>query len=347
MAGRQNFIMSNFTDQKYFVVTATGGVPYTEAQRIGVNSGSEGVGAMNRINVGETLSFELSSCLEGFKMTGLEVVLSSGNATGSVELYDGMTLVKTLPYSVTGGGNFTVKYIASFENDHVLVPYFTKVTFKPATGWLNVRGFQPNINNGGPTTKFYLANLLEAVYMRNNNSGSGNVRYINPGPFPSALDVLATRQLKQPDPSGEFTAGGNEWLKISADGGSLFFNGLSGQMRLGVQGETGNAGAIETGESIIIEPGADFPSNHFAAFEFREATGLNQKLNVELYDGMDMVGSFQTTGINENYNLFYGSRPFNKVVVSGTVSPASLAAIGRSSRRVMSAFPSCPKSQPE
>lgn len=343
VSGHQNFVGSDFDDDQYFTVTASGGTPYTMDERLGVDGGAESAFNMRAINAAgsESLSFELSACMSDYKMSGFKVTLT-GNSTGVIELYDGMTLVETVPYSNSTGGNFFVSHWESFVIDHDWINYFTKVTFKPTTGWINVRGFQANKLNGKPTTEFYLVNMVGAVYMRNDNPTMS--RYINPGPHPSGLDVPATRQYKAADPSGDYTGGTHEWLAISAMGGSLYFNGASGQMRLGVMGSGGYPGAIEMGESIVVEPGADFPTTHFSAFEFREATGGGQMLKVDLYDGATWVGGGMTSGIDQNYNLFYANddKPFNKVVISGTVSGSSLASVGRPGSFVMSAFPGCP-----
>jgi len=189
--------------------------------------------------------------------------------------------------------------------------------------------------------------------MRNQASNAGAAfgytnTYINRGFYPGSELPAADRQYKAQ--LAQFAIGSGEynllnpdkWLKLTSTGGSLNYGDF--RIGVGIEANTGNDRVtLQTGESIIIEPGTDFPSTHFGAFEFREAVNPNfpgEKLNWAAYDGMTMVASGTTSGVDQNYNFIQPGVKFNKVVISGK-DAVSRAGIGRPSNQVMSAYPNC------
>ncbi|MCU0388536.1 MAG: hypothetical protein MUE71_08020 [Chitinophagaceae bacterium] len=352
MAGRQGFSGTNFSDNKYFDVTAMGGSP-----NLGNNGGIGVMGAgetgvnMNAINVGESLSLKLSSCMANYLMTGFDMILHAGNTTGTMELKVNGVTDTTLTFTSPSGPskNFGVSYLASFTEN--VINYFDEIVISVTAGRVQLQGFQPNANQGLlKPGRFYLANVQEAVRMRN-AAVAGGTYYINQGEFPAEVNT-ADRQFKETgngDGFGNYATGtGKEWLVLSSNQGGLVHWEVDGN-RIGVLTDKNDplqtdGRYIDQGEELIITPGADFPSTHFDAFEFRVASQSisGQVLNVELYDGATMVGSGMSLSGDQTYALFYGTRPFDKIVIKGsTAAPANRIGVGRPGVRVLTAFPAC------
>ena len=357
LATRQNFSGTNFSDNKYFDVVAAGGDPFHNlaSSGIGVKSAGENSTDEFSINAGQQLWFTLSSAWADYKMSGFDLILHGNLATdGRIELYKNGNLVQTIPVqgTTTASSNFGV----SFQTPNGPVPaefvFFDQVRFICDAGRFHIRGPQGNqLPVYLPTAKFYLANTVKSVYMRNQSSGAGAFfgytnTYINQGFYPggetNVVNFQNNRQYKaqvadETPNSGEYNVlNPNKWLKITSSGGGLFYK----QFRIGV----GTDDYIQSGESITIEPGTDFPSGYFGSLEFREATVPNtiDKLDWKAYDGMTLVASGQTSGVDQNYNFINPGVKFNKVVISG-ISMDSKASLGRPSNQVISAYPSCPE----
>lgn len=362
-SNQQVFSGTDFTDNKYFDVIAAGGVPshVLAAGAMGVAAPGETTVNQQSINAGEQLWFTLSSAWDGYLMSGFDLVLHGNAATsGKIECYKNGELVATIPVAGAGAAsaNFGVSFQTPFGPNPVEFVFFNQVRFICDAGRFHIRGPQQNLQPQLlPTSKFYLANTGSAVYMRNQSSNAGAFfgftnTYINQGFYPggetNVVDFQNNRQYKAQVAdgtlgSGEYnTLNPDKWFKITATGGSLVFD----QSRIGVGQANGDATTnrtLQTGESITIEPGTDYPSGYFASFEFREAVNpgqLGDMMSWVAYDGAVMVASGMTSGIDQNYNYINPGVKFNKVVISGT-STTSRAGIGRPSNQVMSAYPAC------
>jgi hypothetical protein len=357
LAARQNFNGTNFTDNKYFDIIAANGVPFHKQQNgaIGVKNDANPNDRDYAIDGGEQLWFTLSSNYAGYKMSGFDIILHGDNSTvGVIELYDGGEMVKSIPVTTTSNPskNFGISFQTTVGENPAEFEFFDQIRFIGVSGRFHILGFQGNNNPALlKPGRFNLANTDLAVYMRNqesNNSGAilgYKNTYINKGFYPGSEVDFTDRQYKAQAPNFSETPGSGEynvlnpdkWLKITSSGGMLFYK----QSRLGV----GTDDYIQSGESVTIEPGTSFPSTHFGAFEFREATIQNSTgdlLDWKAYDGMTMVASGTTTGIDQSYNFIQPGVKFNKVVISGKTAN-SQASIGRPSNQVMSAYPSCPE----
>ncbi len=357
LSTRQNFNGTNFTDNKYFDIIAAGGVPFhnVASSGIGVRSAGENSTDEFSINAGQQLWFTLSSAWADYKMSGFDMILHGNLATNArIELYRNGTLVQTIPVqgTTTASSNFGVSFQTPNGPNPAEFVFFDQIRFICVGGRFHIRGPQGNLASQFlPPAKFYLANTAKSVYMRNQSSGAGSAfgytnTYINQGFYPGGETNVANyqnnRQYKaqvadETPNSGEYNLlNPNKWLKITSTGGGLFYK----QFRIGV----GTDDYIQAGESITIEPGTDFPSGYFSALEFREATVPNtvDKMDWKAYDGMTLVASGQTTGVDQNYNFINPGVKFNKVVISG-IGANSQASIGRPSNQVISAYPSCPE----
>jgi hypothetical protein len=364
-ANLQEFSMGDFSDNLHFDVMSNVGTPYHDmaSGSIGVASPGQTGRAQRSIGAGEELWLTLSSTYAGQLMSGFDVVLNGNSATaGTIELYKGAELVETLVVSTSSATaqNFGLSFQTPFGPLPAEFKFFDQIRFKCSAGDYRIYGPQPNGPNSGllPTTKFYLADVAQAIYMRNRGAtgGPNAVRFINQGKFPSELNV-ASRQTKSALAdntlgSGEYNnMNADKWLKISSTGGSLVFN----DSRIGV-GSTSQAsllwGSLQSGEEIVIEPGNDFPASHFASLEFREAItpafsgNPDSKLDWKAYDGAVMVASGSSSGVDANFNFVNPGVKFNKLVLTGRTS-TSRGGLGRYSSEVISAYPACNDEIPE
>lgn len=363
-ANRQDFNTNDFTDNTHFDVSAAGGTPYHDfaSGSIGVAGVGQTGRAQRSIGAGEELWLTLSSNYAGKLMSGFDLVLNGNSGTaGTIELYKGAELVETIVISTSSAQaqNFGLSFQTPFGPISAEFKFFDQIRFKCSAGDYRLYGPQSNGPNSGlnPTTKFYVADVSKSVYMRNRGNtllGNGNpnpnaVRYINQGRFPAELDVSA-RQTKSTIAddmlgSGDYNnVNADKWLKISATGGSLVFN--NGRIGVGQGVNQLLEGSLQAGEKIIIEPGNDFPSTHFSSLEFREAVTpafsgqTDSQLDWKVYDGMTLVGSGSSSGIDANYNFVNPGVKFNKIVITGR-SANSRGGLGRLSSEVISAYPAC------
>jgi hypothetical protein len=363
VSNRQEISGLDFTDNQYFDVIAAGGDPFHGI--VGAHLGVSGPGenAMNQqsINPGEQLWFTLSGAWDGYLMSGFDVVLHGSLGTsGRIECYRNGELVATIAVqgNTAASSNFGLSFQSPFGPNPAEFVFFNQVRFICDAGRFSVKGPWANQQQGLlPPTKFYLANTGKSIYMRNQLSNAGAAfgftnTYINQGFYPGGETNVPNfednRQYKAQIADGLLGSGEynvlnpDKWLKISATGGDLVYD----ERRIGV-GQANSSQqenrTLQTGESIIIEPGTDFPSGYFGGLEFREAVNpglLGQQLSWVAYDGMTMVASGMTSGVDQNYNFINPGVKFNKVVISGTTAD-SRAGIGRPSNQVISAYPAC------
>lgn len=341
---RQPFSGADFTDDRYFKVTGTGGTAfYTGApiRQIGVND--------RWINPGEALWLELGSSFTTQMMQGFDLVIhGEGTApggttpsTGSIELYNGMTLVHSIPLSQTT--NVAVSYLTTH-----LDPKFNRIKISTTAGKLALSGRSPNVNFLG-LTKFYLVpDATTFVFMQIDNGQT----VINGTPYDNWF--INYRELGVTRPatdrqnramgtslaagSGEFPASnpGKDWLDIDAGSGNSVVARYDNQ-RIGV-----NDQFINGSDVLTITPGADFPTSSFRSFEVREATiGAGPHImEVKLWKGAVQVGGGMTTGVDATFNTFVGSDDFDKVTihwVSGSPSIGRLTPFGYALR----VYPGC------
>lgn len=361
-AARQNFSGTNFSESKYFDVISNVGTPFHKMGNgaMGVKNDANPSDIDYSIDAGEELWLTLSATnLPNYKLSGFDVILHAANTlVGRIELYDGMTLRETI--NITGPQATSKNFGVSFQTDGGLEPaelkFFNQVRFISTSGTFHILGFQPNRNpNLLKPGKFFLAELSNAIYLRNTNLPAGSAfgyknQYINKGLFARDENPTTDRQYRAQlandlAGSGEYNVlNPDKWLKISSTGGSLTFTDIGFRLAVGqfpVMNLNNNR-SIQPGESIVIEPGTDFPLGYFGAFEFREASiaGVNDKLLVEMYDGMTMVASGETKGIDNSYNFFASGAKFNKIVIKGKNS-TGLGSIGRNGNQIISAYPAC------
>lgn len=156
-ANKQTFSGSDFTNQQFFVITATGGVPMHMSQSgaIGVNDGY--------ISVGEQLTLTLSDCLmPDLVMKGFSFTFNGGNTSkGEIQMWCDGTLRDVLFYEghdnpkTPGKGsiNFAVEMIAKDG------PFcFSQIIIKPTEGRIQWIGYQRNADraNWYEGTRFHL-----------------------------------------------------------------------------------------------------------------------------------------------------------------------------------------------
>jgi hypothetical protein len=148
---KQPFFHTDFSDQQIFVVTATGGYPILNCHNgaLGVNDGY--------IDVGESISLELSKCLNGRWIDAFNLVLTGTKASrGVIELYHAAKLVQTIEFCKETchpfpemiedrAQNFPV--IWTFESNNVR---FNKMVIRPTVGRYNWIGFHRNLNPNDP-----------------------------------------------------------------------------------------------------------------------------------------------------------------------------------------------------
>ncbi len=355
---KQNFLGSNFSSTSLIKVTAVGGTPLqVGGTGIGVSGPLESGGDLNLINPGEVLQLSIGSDFpRNFSFTGFDLILGSSPGTGRVECMYNNQIRATVPFNKTNAGNFTVSYNIPNDKGAPGMASFNSIRIICETGKFALRGPWPRPLGGEPPTRLKFANFNLPIAMRLNGT-TDNVlgytnTYINRGIWPAGEQSVSgyedNRQYRTQLPmrtfgSGEFNATNeNKWLKISATGGKLLY--AHGAIGVGQDGGTrvnNKDWSIDNSESIVIEPGTDFPSQYFAMFEFRsdnDATG--DVLEWEAFDGTTLVASGTTPSARNRFNRINPAQKFNKVVIKGT-SSTSRARVGMGGGRVITAYPLC------
>ena len=354
IASRQEFSGSNFSDNQYFVVTSNVGVPFHQMANgaIGVMNAGNPNDRNWSLDAGEEISFTLSAGMAGNLLSGFDIVLHGDvNTMGSIELWHGSTLIKTIPVTTTNNPsrNFGISYHVPHNIDPAEGKFFNQVRFKCSGGRFHILGPGPNIIDPNllAPSRFYFANTANAVYMRNQSGSTGAWmgrpnHYINKGKWPTtetiamapnrqyrnnlvALGTMGSGFYNQVNP--------DKWLKISTE---VFID-----FRLGI-----NDRIIGAGEEVYIVPGTDFPGSKFGAIEIREAVvpqfeGPNRALDIRLYDGGSLKWKGKTSGLDQNYTFVSPPIPFDSVVIRGNTGTTNYTSIGRPSNQVISVYPVC------
>jgi hypothetical protein len=344
---RQNFSGTNFTDDRYFKITGVGGTA------IYANAPIRQIGVGNQwINAGQALWLELGSSFSTQKMQGFDLVIhGEGTApggttpsTGMIELYNGMTLVHTIPLSQTK--DVAVSYLTTHTD-----PKFDRIKISTTAGKLALSGRSPNVNFLG-LTKFYLVpDESTYVFMVINNTqtmiGATNYDdwYINYKELgvrrPSTQRQNRVMGTSLAAGSGAFPAmnPGKEWLKFDAGQGNTMVARYDNQ-RIGINNQF-----IDAGETLTITPGADFPTSSFRSFEVREAGNVNHpganKMEVKLWKGAMQVGGGMTTGTDATFNTFVGTEDFDKVTITRYSGTPSIGRLSPSPGYAMRVYPGC------
>lgn len=149
-ACKQHFLGTDFSDTKFFVVSASGGVPIvmTKSGAVGVNDGY--------IDVGETLTVELSPCMNGHWIDSFNLIFNGNNDAGFIDLYHGANLVLTVPYSKAlchpypemiqnYAQNYPVKWAATSPSER-----FNKMVIRQTAGRNHWMGFHRNLHPNDP-----------------------------------------------------------------------------------------------------------------------------------------------------------------------------------------------------
>jgi hypothetical protein len=329
-AERQIFSGTNFTDDRYFKVTGVNGNAfYTGAplRHIGVDD--------QWVNAGEALWLELGSAFTTQKMQGFDLIVQgegtgAGGATpstGMVEIYDGMTLLKTFPLSQTT--NVKLSYVAAHNE-----PKFDRIKLTTTAGKLAISGRFP-AQTGLGQAKFYLVpDESTFVFMQiatgqtligatNYDNWFINYRELGINRPQSDRQNRAMGTSLAPG-SGEFPANnpGKQWLNISAGQGNTMVARYDNE-RIGVNDQW-----INNSDVVTITPGADFPTGSFRSFEVREAVLDGGKMVVKLWNGMTEVGGGMTTGVDGTFNTFVATEDFDRVTIT-PADPSKKPSIGR------------------
>jgi len=323
----QSFYEADFTANNLIQFSATGGTPFYDPQyiRIGVTD--------QWISGTETLTLKLQN---GWAAKRMQMQFRTQDVVATATFYLAGEMVGSAPL-VGGPGEISGMgvYEATGSNKE-----FDEVKFSVTSGKLALSGFTPNLIGGG-LSGFFLAEIpgdRVALRLDNGVTNIGGTDYPNQyftmtTNFEDGPDAM--RQNRNPLPSmtpgsGEFTDGGSPvipgsstYVNISGTAPLVYRNDATpNNFRFGVGDQF-----INSGETITITPGADFPSSYFRMIEFRSATLMLSKIKISAYRNGTLVRSGESDGTDKSFTLLTSQIEFDEVRITWVSGPD--ASIGR------------------
>jgi hypothetical protein len=366
---RQTFLGNNWIPKNFVEVTSFSngtnpsivGTPTPEfsliSECIGVKSNVDGPSNMQRINVGEVLSFKLGTDFltidpaTSFAWYGFDLNLNASlNCVGTIQLRKSGVVVGTVPFTGAGKNN------KNFSLTHTVLDdkYFDEIRFFTTAGAFHVNGFGKNDGKGGPwlpTVKFFLIDLPNNVFLNTNTLSNPFISAVingvdQQGASPTFLGrQLRTQLIPIPPPNpaqagnGDFNNAGsplntNIWMDLNASGitgHSMVYAASS----IGIRTPT-STGHINAGEILTIKAGPALSAfwSTFSVLELRTAygPGTPKPFSVTLYKNNVLVGGpFLSYSGDRGISVFSapGNVSFDEARVTGTSGPGTEGAIGR------------------
>ncbi len=343
LVNQQEFNGDDFSVNWLMQVSAgPGGTPFENdvAEAIGVKSDADVVVGTDEhfINVGEVLILKLgSSYLNQVYMRGVELqLLGVAGTVGYIDYLRGGVLLESDTISSNTFSSFGYsKFVTSAFNIIRTSKMFDEIRLSCAAGRYQLRGRNPNPQPTYlPQTRFYLADPKNQVVWVGGPSNDANYvgRIVN-----GVIDDVTNYQTFTGTPEGSdwVLSGSPSWLEITSETGtSLSYSFTSARWGVYTTGVSSEQRFITGPEKVTITKGADLAHiNKFGGIEVRATYHpLLPKfpLQVDLYDGATLVGTFQTTvpGTTPfvSSTVFYPAdgKEFDRVEVTGTGPDASI-----------------------